>query len=322
MNFYNFLRLNLFYFQLCGFYPHRIIRTLHSTVDTILIWMVTLLNLISVTVQTTMVFYNYNIIFKQKILLGKIIDMSKYAYLTMTCLTILIESIVTIDDQKSFWEISWNLRKNFQKILPASTEASQNGIYKKNLLKTYATIILFICVQIYLDIRRTCIFCSVYTALVFYSFNKYLQYIMYVDVIHQQAVNLGCELERIIDFSVRKSRNKLNDDEKHEIEVFLVKRLKFACFTYVKLYDMSVKVNSAFGWSLIINLVHSYIQIFVDLFWMFQLIKNKLEEYFIGIFVATGFMQIIIKLYFRMFHFNVAVFTDCYAAIYINYSLS
>lgn len=284
---YKFLRLNLFFFQLCGFYPHRIIQTQHPKFNKSVIWIVTLFNLTSVTVQTTLVFYNNNIIFNRPILLGKLVDMGKYAYLAMTCLTILIESIVTVDDQKSFWSISWNLQKNFEKILHPSTEGTKNWIHKKNLLKTYAITIAFICVQIYLAIQRTCLFCTIYTFLVFYSFNKYLQYIFYVDILHQQAVNLGCELDQIIEISVCMARKKLNDDQKHDVELFLVRRLKKASCFYVKLYEMSMEINKAFGWSLIINLVHSYIQIFVDFFWMFQLVSNGLGELFLGTFYLS-----------------------------------
>lgn len=282
---YKLLRFNLFFFQLCGFYPHRIVQTQNRKFNKSIIWIVTLFNLTSVTVQTIVVFYNYNLIFNRPILLGNVVDVGKYAYLAMTCLIILIESIITVDDQKSFWTTSWNLQKNFQKTLHPSKEGTQSRIYKKNLLKTYAITIAFICVQIYLAMQRTCIFCTIYTFLVFYAFNKYLQYILYVDVIHQQTMNLGCELKRIIEISMCMTTKKLNDDQKQDLELFLVRRLKMASSFYVKLYEMSVKVNKAFGWSLMINLVHSYIQIFVDFFWMFQLVSNGFGELFVGILI-------------------------------------
>lgn len=286
MNFYKFLRLNLFFFQLCGFYPCRIARTIHPTIDKIAITIVTMFNLASVTLQATVAFYHYDIIFNRPILLGKVVDMSKYAYLAVTCLNILIESILTVDDQTSFWVLAWNVQKNFQTILPTSTRITQNRIYKKNIVKTYAITVVFICVQIYLALQRTCLFCTIYTFLAFYAFNRFLQYILYVDVIHQQAVNLGCELERIIEISGCLSRKKFSDEYKHDVEVFLVRKLKTASSLYVNLYDMSLKVNSAFGWSLIVNLVHSYIQIFVDFFWMFQLVRNGFGEYFVGKFIV------------------------------------
>ncbi len=278
MNFHKFLRLNLFYFQLCGFYPHHVIRTIHSTANKSIILIATLFNLTSVTLQTTIVFYNHDNIFDRPKLLGKVVDMFKYAYLAMTCFTILIESIVYVNDQQSFWK----LQKDLEKIFLSSTAVIRNRIYKKNLLKTYAIIVTFIWVQIYLVIRRTCLFCSCYTMLFFYAFNRYLHYILYVDVIHQQMANLGCELDRIIEMSLSMRSKKLNDDEKYNVELYLVRRLKVASSAYVKLYDMLVKVNNCFGWSLIINLVHSYIQIFVDFFWMFQLLANGLREYFVG----------------------------------------
>lgn len=274
--------MNLFYFQLCGFYPYQVVRTINSTVNKSIIWIVTIINLTSVTLQTIVIFYNDNIIFKRPMLLGKVVDMFKYAFLAMTCFSILIESIVTVNDQKSFWEISRNLQKNFRKILPSSTEATQDWSIKKNLLKTYAITATFICVQIYLDTHRFCLFCSCYTSLAFYAFNRYLHYILYVDIIHQQATNLRSEFERMIETSQSMRSKRLSDEEKRIAERLLVDRLKRASSFYVHLYDMTVKVNSAFGWSLVINLVHSYIQIFVDLFWMFQLVANGVGELFVG----------------------------------------
>lgn len=295
INFHKFLRLNLFFFQLCGFYPHRIVQTQHLKFNESIIWIVIVVNLTTVTVQTIVVFLNYNVIFNRPILLGKVVDMGKYAFLAVTCLTILIESIVNVNEQRSFWSTAWKLHKNFQKILRPSTEGRQNRIYKRNLLKTYAITVVFICVQIYLAIQRTCLFCTIYTFLVFYAFNRYLQYILYVDIIHQQTENLGCELERIIEISMGVTGKKLNDDELRDLETFLVRKLKMTSSFYVKLYEMSVKVNSAFGWSLIVNLVHSYIQIFVDFFWMFQLVSNGLGQYFLGIFTSCSYRLPYIK---------------------------
>lgn len=280
MNFFKFLRLNLFFFQLCGFYPQQIVRTKRSIMNTGIIW--TILNSILISVQTIVVFYNYNFIFERPILLGKVVDMFKYACLTLTCIVILIESILAVDDEKSVWEMSWKLQKSFQKILPPSTKALQNRLFKKNLLKTYPVAIGFISVQIYLALQRKCIFCSLYATLAFYAINKYLHYILYVDIIHQQVVNLGCEFERLIVHSTLLRNHKLNDDGKSKVEMFLVRKLKIASAFYVNLYDMSVRVNSAFGWSLVFNLVLSYIQIFVDFFWMYQLFVNNGEEFLVG----------------------------------------
>lgn len=282
MNFYKFVRFNIIVFKLCGFYPYQIVHTINPTINKSIIWTVTLYNLISVTLQTTLVFYNYDTVFERRMLLGKVVDMFKYGCLSVTCLTILIESIVTVNDQTSFWAKAFDLHTSFQRILPPSTSSTQNSIYRKNLLKTYGITVAFIWVQIYLALRRFCLFCSWYTMLVVYTFNRYLHYIMYVDIIHQQAENLACELDRIIEMSATLTRSELSNTEKPEVELELVERLKTASSLHVQLYDMSITVNSAFGWSLIISLVHSYIQIFVDFFWMFQIIENGLVAFFVG----------------------------------------
>lgn len=189
---------------------------------------------------------------------------------------------MTVDDQISFWEMLGDIQKAFHSILPPSTVATQNCVYKKNVVKTYAITVVFVSVQIYLALQRFCLFCNWYTVLALYSFSRYLHYTMYVDIIHQQVDNFVYELDRIVKISATLKRS---DVDKLAIEQVLVDRLKVGSSLYVQLYDMSVKVNSALGWSLIINLVHSYVQIFVDFFWLFQLIENGLLAYFFGIMV-------------------------------------
>lgn len=310
----------MIYFQLYGFYPSKIVKTLPvACVDKTVVWTPTIFNFTLLFVQIAIVYYNSHYIFTNRVV-GKVVDICRYVIVAMTCFYTLIESILTIDDQKSFWSITSNLTTNFQKILQATSVATQNRVYKKNLLKTYVSLLTYIGVQIYLLLYRRCIYCDVYNVLVFYALNRNLQYILYVDVIHQQAVNLECELDRMITISKYK-----NGNAKREPGEFLVNRLKVASSFYIGLYEMSLDVNNAFGWSMVLNLLHSYINIAVEFYWMFEKFTDGDEEYFYGI-ITYNFTNITYRIcyfiYLRNINSNFAVLAHSCTSLLHNNRLS
>ncbi len=101
-----------------------------------------------------------------------------------------------------------------------------------------------------------------------------MQYIFYLNIINRQLRLLFQELNRIEEYS-KYNRNKLSSSLQLTYNQFLCRRLFLAREHYSLIFDISSQINDAFGWSHLVNLTHSFVQILVDIYWFYWNIDNE-----------------------------------------------
>ncbi|XP_037036469.1 gustatory receptor 8a-like isoform X2 [Bradysia coprophila] len=112
------------------------------------------------------------------------------------------------------------------------------------------------------------------TILLIFTRSRHLQYIFYLNIVKRQLHLLFEELRRIDEYS-RYNRTKLERTLQHTYDQFLCRRLYLAREYYSFIYEISTELNEAFGWSHLVNLTHSFVQILTDLYWCYWLSDNE-----------------------------------------------
>lgn len=112
------------------------------------------------------------------------------------------------------------------------------------------------------------------TILLIVSRSRHLQYIFYLNIVNRQLHLLFQELKRIEEYS-KYNRTKLNPAAQCSYNRFLCRRLFLAREYYSVIFEMSVKINHAFGWSHLVNLTHSFVQILTDIYWFYWNTDNQ-----------------------------------------------
>jgi len=124
-------------------------------------------------------------------------------------------------------------------------------------------------------------FWSLYMTLLFVSRSRHMQYIFYLNILHQQLNLLVEELKRIEEYS-KYSRTTWNSPSKYTYNRFLCHRLILARKYYSLIFEISVNLNDAFGWSHLANITHSFVQIVTDFYWLYWNTDNNANILFGG----------------------------------------
>ncbi|KAG4076333.1 hypothetical protein HA402_005776 [Bradysia odoriphaga] len=112
------------------------------------------------------------------------------------------------------------------------------------------------------------------TILLILTRSRHMQYIFYLNIVKRQLHLLFEELRRIDEYS-RYNRSKLEKTLQQTYDQFLCHRLYLAREYYSLIYEISIELNEAFGWSHLVNLTHSFVQILTDLYWCYWLSGNE-----------------------------------------------
>lgn len=109
---------------------------------------------------------------------------------------------------------------------------------------------------------------SLYVTLLIVARSRHMQYIFYLNIVNRQLHLLLQELQRIEEFS-KYNRTKLSSPSKYSYNKFLCRRLFLAREYYSLIFEISVNINDTFGWSHLVNLTHSFVQILTDSYWLY-----------------------------------------------------
>lgn len=145
------------------------------------------------------------------------------------------------------------------------------------------------------------------------SRSRYLQYILYVDTLDMQIDNLQTELERVVEYS-KLRRLAAGDPFNDSVLKFICKNVKWCQRYYTLLYEMSLNVNEAFGWSQLANLFHSFVHLLADLYWIYWRFYNQFAFFFVGK-QKICYNFIFETIAFRICHTDRSDFLDCGSGI-------
>ncbi len=123
--------------------------------------------------------------------------------------------------------------------------------------------------------------------LVLLSRSRHMQYIFYINIVKQQLQLLFEELKRIEEYS-KYNRSKLKTHVQQAYDQFLCRRLFVARDYYSSIFEISIHINEAFGWSHLVNLTHSFVQILTDSYWCYWNIDNN-SDVFLNCKIFTKF---------------------------------
>lgn len=124
-------------------------------------------------------------------------------------------------------------------------------------------------------------FWSLSTILLIVSRIRHMQYIFYLNIVNRQLHLMFEELKRIEEYS-KYNRTKLDRSLRDSYNRFLCRRLILAREYYSLIFEITNNINDAFGWSHLVNLTHSFVQILTDVYWFYWNTDNQTYVIFGG----------------------------------------
>lgn len=226
------------------------------------------IHLIFLIVQFIISYDSSSIFIYQKDVMGQFNDILKFLSSMINYLFILIESWLQRDHHKYYWQTVIQLNMDHK---PAMNLWPYIYHFGGSLLFTVATQFLFL--RVSYNSIQVIYYIQFYMIGLMVSSVRHLQYILYLDIIHTLEKNLYEKLLRL-DHQGTDKKVKVHFNELREIKLY-----------YQSIYDLVESVNNAFGCSQMINLIHCFIQLLVDLYWCHYRIYNKMLDCYFCMFL-------------------------------------
>lgn len=279
--------LHMCFFQLMGMCPTPV-RNRSDRQRDIALLLHSVVQLCCIIVQIVVIIYIHEWIFFAQDTFGRFNDMFKYFGAMVACFTITMESLVKRQQHAQFWTRLYAITVDYahQSRSLGNTQDARIPLRRQYyvLFYGYWAVVLLVELSIFPVIMRdkhSFNFWAIYLVSLMMSRARHLQYIMYVDTLDMQVANLQTELEKVVEYS-KLRRLAAGDPFNDSVLKFICKNVKWSQRYYTMLYEMSLNVNDAFGWSQLANFFHSFVQLLADLYWIYWRFYNQFAYFFVG----------------------------------------
>lgn len=271
--------LHMCYFQLWGICPIPIENGTNRRRQ-IILQIISTVYITFFIINVCIVSTYYMSIFYTDDLFGFINDIFKYIGVTISCFFILVESYWKRQHQRKFWEQMFAINNNYYgQVYGLPRTPTRLAMHRQYWILFYGFhgLILFTeytLSPITFSDKQSFNFWAVYFVLCMLCRMRHLQFILYVDTLDTQIQRLQLELTKIVD----STETKLTVN--HRMQEYVSRQLRWAQRYYGIVYEMSMNVNEAFGWSQLANFLHSFVQLLCDLYWVYWRYYNEDNFYF------------------------------------------
>lgn len=267
-------RFYLKFFQLLGQCP--VVFSHSKNFNSTVLTAISLLHVMALTLATILVYvYQRHIIFNDDSF-GKFNDTIKCIALMIAYYAIIFESFWKREAQSKIW----NHLADFYQI-DRLDKLDQCKLWSG---KEFSCYFLGYCGILFLsdgyrtpfiwNTNQAINYWFVTTTLLIVSRSRHMQYIFYLNIVQRQLQLLFQELQMIGEYS-KYNRTKLQNTAQDSYNRFLYHRLYLAREHYSLIYELSTQINETFGWSHLVNITHSFIQILTDIYWSYWNIDNE-----------------------------------------------
>lgn len=268
------LRSYLTYFQWLGLCP--VVFNHSDKMNFTILKAASLFHITALTIMSILAYTYSHIIFFNDDIFGLFNDTIKFVAAVAAYYAIVIESFMKRDSQSKIWNLLAQCHR-----VNRLDEIDPCKLWNPTQFNCY--FFGYFCLMFLTDCYRMPFLLSenqhinywpFLTVLVILTRSRHMQYIFYLNIVKRQLHLLFDELKLIDEFS-RYDRTKLAKTLQHSYDEFLCRRLYLAREYYSLIYEISSELNEAFGWSHLVNLTHSFVQIFTDLYWCYWISDNE-----------------------------------------------
>jgi 7tm Chemosensory receptor len=262
------LKLCLFFFQICGFYPVKVQynsdhqnekeKKLHQNFI-LMLWSA----LHCATVASFMIFV---IVFHERMLysetpIGKINDILVYFSMLFAHFAIIIETFFKRNLLLKFWY-------HRSKFLQLAEQEKTKRWEKTILSKIFCSVVLTITSEclviagIRTDKQWTDFWCVSVFGICLTRF-RHLQHIIFIDIIFHSLEDMNCKLKNTTNWT------KFAGKDQKFSKKFLYKNVKNIKEQFKNLMEMLICVNKVFCWSQVFNVGQHFVEITSAFFWIY-----------------------------------------------------
>lgn len=269
------LRLYLNYFQWLGLCPVVFGHSKKNNFKTLTV--ISFVHLIALTTMVTLAYTFSHVIFFNEDSFGLFNDTIKFAAAVIAYYAIIIESFLKRDTQLRIWNLLTRYHQTDR-----LNDFDQCKLWNAAQFNCY--FLGYIGLMFLTDCYRMPFVFSknqhlnywpLLTVQLILTRSRHLQYIFYLNIVKRQLHLLFEDLKRIDEYS-RYNRTKLKRTLQLSYDQFLRRRLYLAREYYSLIYEIVSEINDAFGWSHLVNLTHSFVQILTDLYWCYWISDNEI----------------------------------------------
>ncbi len=262
------------YFQLFGLCP--VIFNHSKKLNHTILMTISFVHIILLTSMATFVYQFSRQIFFDDDSFGEFNDTIKFTVVVIAYYAIVIESYLKRETQSKIWNL---LAQCYQ--TDRLDEIDQCKLWNCKEFNSYFFGyfgLAFLC-ELYrmpfiLNRSQSLNYWCLSMILLIASRSRHMQYIFYLNIVKRQFRHLFEELKLIEEYS-QYDRSKLTSSLQFTYNQFLCRRLFLAREDYSLIYEISTHINDAFGWSHLVNLTHSFVQILTDVYWCYWNIDNE-----------------------------------------------
>lgn len=254
---------SLIFFQLCGFYPLAIkSKETDSTMSIVISYGTTLIHFLLTTSHFIyMIIRNDEMLYSESII-GKINDILIYFSLVTAHLVIIVETFI----EREYFRQYWNL---YDKVVRLNRKSINIKWYKGYILKfiiymsfTFMIESLVITNIMGNDEQWTKFWCAEIYSLISVRI-RHIQHVFFIDVIFFTLQGINQYTKNLIFWT-----KAIGDDKRFCRRHFYIKINKMK-EQFKNLMEMIICVNKIFRWSQVLNVAQHFIEIFVELYWVY-----------------------------------------------------
>lgn len=255
----------------------------------------TILHLLIVTAQTVVVLFYFEEAFRPYDFFVRVNDTIRWCGLGFAYYAIVIESYAHRRRHATFWQRAASLQKQNTFASPNTTGTMQQETSVLCLETAFVLkVVSFTALASVLEATLMPVIVLLEPQLRLWSMLRYslvvcrlrhFQFVHYAGVVERELcvvaerlryISVYAQLERskqrqwqTADTPPRKSSASFNLAADAFWRRFLQQRLRWAQLRYTQLYDMADDVNAMFGWSQLANCLQVYVQMVVDMYWVY-----------------------------------------------------